>query len=139
MSLFSAKNLNRYYIYFTVDGVKKDPLFVDKQGIEVKIASGATADEAASAIQTTLTVNPEFTVTVLTDTVTIVNDTVGVTDNAYDGYDYTIPVDLQIVTIYGYVWYETMTSYASGRYVKYPVKVWSCSRVPKSKIEWIYP
>ncbi|MCK5570241.1 MAG: flagellar hook-basal body complex protein, partial [Spirochaetes bacterium] len=68
-----------YYVWYNVAAGGTDPGLTGKTGIEVAIATGATANTVASTTQTALdgVVGKDYTPTVATDTVTIVNDTAG--------------------------------------------------------------
>jgi len=140
--LNSSLNIKRYYIYFTVDGVKKDPRFVDRIGIEVKISSGETANDNATILQGIINALPEFTATVLTNTVTVTNVDVGASDNAYDGYGYDLSgiANLEVFKIEGYVWgYHTRTQSTGNRIINVPTKEWVCFRIARDKFEWVSP
>ena len=80
-----------YYVWIDVDNGSTDPAPVGRTGIEVDIASGATASQVASAIQAAVDALGDFSASVLADVVTITNTASGsVTDSTDVDTGFTI-------------------------------------------------
>lgn len=60
-----------YYVWYNVNSAGVDPSIVGRTGIEVTISTDAAATAVASATQTAIDQESDFSATVLTDTVTI--------------------------------------------------------------------
>ena len=89
----------KYYIYFETT-TATDPAISGRTGIKVKIATGATAAQVATAIKTALAVKlDEFIVSVTGNTVEVICYETGITDNAADvDTGFTITVTQQGTT-----------------------------------------
>ena len=82
--LFSASNETEYYVWFNVNAAGVDPAIVDATSIEIPIATNATADNIATAMQSIIDSFGDFSVVDNTGSITITNATVGATTNAND-------------------------------------------------------
>jgi len=67
-------NADDYYVWLNVNAAGVDPAPAGKTPIEVALATGATANAVATAVQLAVTAETDVTATVLTNTVTITND-----------------------------------------------------------------
>jgi hypothetical protein len=82
MLIYSALDLNEYYIWFNRDNLGGNPNVVGKIPIEVAITTGDTANQVASALQTAINGVIDFNATVSGATVTVTNVDAGTTTNA---------------------------------------------------------
>jgi hypothetical protein len=119
-----------YYVWFNVNSAGSDPSVTDRTGVEVALATNATADTVASAIETALEGlggggGAVFDVAVSTNELTITHTIAGACTDVADGTastGFTIAVDTQGVTAIAskyflvssptvdyYVWYNADT------------------------------
>jgi len=82
MLIYSALDLNEYYIWFNRDGLGGNPNVIGKIPIEVPINTGDTANQVAIALQTAISAIPDFNATVSGNTVTVTNVDAGITTDA---------------------------------------------------------
>jgi predicted RNA-binding protein with TRAM domain len=76
---------NKYYVWINVNNAGVDPAIPGRIGIEVKVATNATADQVASAVNNQLAVLlDQFISEVTGDTVTVTCYEVGETEDAID-------------------------------------------------------
>ncbi len=82
MLIYSALDLNEYYIWFNKDGSGGNPAVVGKIPIQVNISTGETANQVAVALQTALNTVIDFSANVSGATVTVTNTDAGDTTDA---------------------------------------------------------
>lgn len=80
----SALNATSYYVWLNVNNAGTDPAIADKTGVEIAVATGASADTIATAIKVALDALADFVATVVTDTVTVTNASDGATTDLDD-------------------------------------------------------
>lgn len=74
-----------YYVWLNVGGLGIDPAVVGRTGVEVAVATDATAAQVALAVQTAVDLLAGFVATVLSATITITNAVAGVVSDATAG------------------------------------------------------
>lgn len=84
----SSGNARKYYVWYKKDGSGTDPApQADRIGVEVDITTGET--DAQVAVLTASALNnlfyPDFTATVITNTITVTNNSAGETNPAVNG------------------------------------------------------
>lgn len=82
-------------VWFDVDNGNLQPSTGANRHIEVDISAGDTADDVATALQTALDADSEFTATVLLNVVTVTLDTPADVADTADG---SVPTDFDFVT-----------------------------------------
>lgn len=84
--LYSANDVNAYYVWLNVDNTGTDPNIAEKIGVRVNIASGATNNDVATAIRSALNgFGGDFTTSGATNHVIVTNSSVGATTNYSPG------------------------------------------------------
>ena len=83
--LNAALDATKYYVWFNVNSAGTDPALAGYTAIPVALATGASANSVASAIQAAVDALAPFVATVSTNTVTITNASVGSTTDLSDG------------------------------------------------------
>lgn len=81
----SANNVTQYYVWFNVSSGGTDPSLSNKDGIEVTISTGATANAVATALQTAVNASVAFDASVLSNVVTVKLAAAGKADILRDG------------------------------------------------------
>lgn len=80
----TALDAIQYYVWFNVNNAGADPTLSGKTGVEVDLATAASASTAATAVQTAIDALPGFTAAVSGAIVTVTNVAVGGTTDAED-------------------------------------------------------
>lgn len=80
--LNAAEDSTEYYVWFNVNSLGVDPAVAGKTGLEVALATNATASAVASAIQTVVDAEADFVASAATSFVTIENADPGSTTDA---------------------------------------------------------
>lgn len=94
--IYSALDAVKYHVWFNVATGGTDPAPSGSTGIEVAIASGATASAVATAVQGAIDALPAFGASVLGAVVTVTNAATGATTDASDvNAGFTISVTTQ--------------------------------------------
>ncbi len=83
--LNSAKNVNQYYVWYNVNSAGVDPAVSGKTGIEVPLATGATANTVATTTRNVINQYDEFNTSLAVPTITITNSTKGICTDSLDG------------------------------------------------------
>lgn len=82
--LSAAENATLYYVWINVNSAGSDPAISGRTGVQVAVATGASANTVASAIQVAVDALADFTASVVANAVTITNAATGIATDLTD-------------------------------------------------------